>query len=164
MNLISIFLSLSQIIILVIIFYLIFYYLYPSNNINQTLENFTNSIQHDSYVCKTHHEIFDLFYLDLYKNLYHNPKINYIFQQTLSKSLRKPKPIPKNKNIKQNRGDKTFHLKWGISVRFFKKHFLKSRTIYDGHLKDPNKSFSFFFDLLKCKIKFYYLKLFFKRY
>ena len=69
----------------------------------------------------------------------------------------------KNKNIKQNRGDKTFLLKWGISAHFFKKYFLKSRTIYDGPLKDPNKDFSFFFDLFKCKIRFYYLKFFFTR-
>ena len=68
----------------------------------------------------------------------------------------------KNKNIKQNRGDKTFHLKWGISPLFFKKYFLKSRTVFDGPLKNPNKNFSYFFDLLKCKIKFFYLKLFFK--
>ena len=69
----------------------------------------------------------------------------------------------KNKKIKQNRGDKMFHLKWGISTRFFKKHFLKTRTVYDGPLKDPNKGFIYFFGLLKCKIKFFYLKLFFKR-
>ena len=102
MNLISIFLSLSQLIILVIIFYLIFYYLYPSNHLNITVENFTNSIQHNAYVCKTHHEIFDLFYLDLYKNLYHNHKINLTLKQSLQKLLRKPRPTPKNKNIKQN--------------------------------------------------------------
>ena len=68
----------------------------------------------------------------------------------------------KNKNVIQNRGEKTFLLKWGISTHFFKKYFLKSRTVYDGPLKEPNKNISYFFYLLKCKIKFFYLKLFFK--
>ena len=66
----------------------------------------------------------------------------------------------KNKKIKQNRGDKTFLLKWGISTRFFKKHYLKSKSIYNGPLTDPKKNFYYLIDLLRCKIKLIYLKIF----
>ena len=59
----------------------------------------------------------------------------------------------KNKNIVKNRGDKTFLKKWGITTKFFKKYYLRSRTIYNGPLKEPNKDIFFFFDLLVCKIK-----------
>ena len=50
----------------------------------------------------------------------------------------------KNKNVKQNRGDVTFLKKWGFTTSFFKKHYLRSKTIYDGPLKDPNKNFIYF--------------------
>tara|TARA_B100000242_G_scaffold227341_1_gene167740 strand:+ start:2566 stop:3414 length:849 start_codon:yes stop_codon:yes gene_type:complete len=66
----------------------------------------------------------------------------------------------KNKNIKKNRGDKTFLLKWGISSSFFKKYYLKSQTIFHGPLKEPRVNFSYLVDLFKCKIKLIFLKLF----
>jgi glycosyltransferase involved in cell wall biosynthesis len=65
----------------------------------------------------------------------------------------------KNKNVIQNKGDITFLKKWGISTKFFKKYYLKSKTKYDGILKEPNKNLLYYFDLFKCKIKFNYLKL-----
>tara|TARA_B100000029_G_scaffold498327_1_gene567015 strand:- start:1479 stop:2342 length:864 start_codon:yes stop_codon:yes gene_type:complete len=61
-----------------------------------------------------------------------------------------------------NRGSKIFLLKWGISIKFFKKYYLKSDTIYDGALEEPNKSISYFVDLIKCKIYLIYLRIFFK--
>ena len=61
-----------------------------------------------------------------------------------------------------NKGSKIFILKWGFSIKFFKKHYLRSDSIYNGPLKEPNKNFYYLFDLLKCKIYFFYLKLFFK--
>ena len=66
----------------------------------------------------------------------------------------------KNKNVKQNRGDVTFLKKWGFTTSFFKKHYLRSKTIYDGPLKDPNKNFIYFFELLKSKFKLFYVRLF----
>ena len=66
----------------------------------------------------------------------------------------------KNKNVKQNRGDVTFLMKWGITTSFFKKYYLKSKTIYKGPLKEPNKNIFFYLNLLKCKIKFLYHKVF----
>ena len=61
-----------------------------------------------------------------------------------------------------SKGSKIFLIKWGISIKFFKKYFLKSDTIYLGPLKEPIKRFSFFFDLLICKFYYLYLKIFFK--
>jgi GT2 family glycosyltransferase len=68
----------------------------------------------------------------------------------------------KNKYVKQNRGDITFIKKWGFSTKFFKKYYLKSNTIYFGPLDEPKKNFYYFFDLIKCKIKLLYLKIFTK--
>ena len=60
----------------------------------------------------------------------------------------------KNNEIIQNRGDKTFLKKWGITTKFFKKHYLKSRTKYISELKNPIKNLNFYIDFIKCKIKF----------
>lgn len=67
----------------------------------------------------------------------------------------------KNKNVVQNKGNITFLKKWGITTSFFKKHYLKSKSVYRGPLKNPSKNFFYFFDLLKCKIKLSYLKIFY---
>ena len=58
-----------------------------------------------------------------------------------------------------NNGSKTFLLKWGISIKFFKKYYLKSDTKYKGILTMPNKNLGYFFSLFKCKATLYYLKL-----
>jgi len=65
----------------------------------------------------------------------------------------------KNKNIIRNKGDLTFLKKWGITTKFFKKYYLKSKTKYYGPLSNPNKNIYYYFDLLKCKIKLFYLNL-----
>ena len=59
----------------------------------------------------------------------------------------------KKKNFIKNKGDITFLKKWGITTKFFKKYYLKSRTRFDGPLSDPKINFYFLFDLLICKIK-----------
>ena len=61
-----------------------------------------------------------------------------------------------------SKGSKLFLLKWGFSIKFFKKHFLKSETKYNGPLDEPLKNFNFYFELLICKFYNYYLKIFFK--
>ncbi len=61
-----------------------------------------------------------------------------------------------------NRGSKLFLLKWGFSIKFFKKHYLKSDIIYNGPLENPNKNLLYFFGLIKCKLYLLYLKIFFK--
>ena len=55
-----------------------------------------------------------------------------------------------------NNGAKTFLLKWGISIKFFKKYYLRSNEKYDGLLTEPKKSFLYYFDFFKCKISFFY--------
>lgn len=58
-----------------------------------------------------------------------------------------------------NNGAKIFLLKWGISIKFFKKYFLCSDLVYNGPLNDPKKNINFFYDLLKCKISYFYLSI-----
>jgi glycosyltransferase involved in cell wall biosynthesis len=65
----------------------------------------------------------------------------------------------KNQKIIQNKGDITFLKKWGISTKFFIKHYLRSKTKYNGPLDNPKKNIFFYIDLFKCKIKLLYLKL-----
>jgi|TARA_Y100000294_G_scaffold103025_1_gene95659 glycosyltransferase involved in cell wall biosynthesis len=60
----------------------------------------------------------------------------------------------KKSNFKQNRGDRTFLKKWGITTKFFKKYYLRSRTKYVSELSEPNKNISYFFELFLCKIRF----------
>ena len=57
-----------------------------------------------------------------------------------------------------SRGAKIFLLKWGISIKFFRKYFLKSDTKYDGPLVKQNKNFRYFIDLIIDKLNFYYIK------
>ena len=61
-----------------------------------------------------------------------------------------------------SKGSKLFLIKWGISIKFFKKYFLRSDTIFLGPLSEPRKNFSYFFDLIICKLYIFYLKIFFK--
>ena len=58
-----------------------------------------------------------------------------------------------------NNGAKTFLLKWGITIKFFRKYYLKTNTAFDGELKEPNKTFSYYINLLKCKCSFLYYYL-----
>ena len=59
----------------------------------------------------------------------------------------------KKKNLKKNNGTKTFLKKWGITPRFFFKYYLKTGSLYDGPLKEPNKSLNYFIDLIICKVR-----------
>ena len=61
-----------------------------------------------------------------------------------------------------SKGAKIFLLKWGITIKFFKKFYLRSDTIYDGPLSNPIKNIKFLLHLLICKIHYYYLKIFSK--
>jgi len=54
-----------------------------------------------------------------------------------------------------NKGAKTFLLKWGISIKFFKKYYLRSDALFDGPLKEPEKNFKYYINLFKCKISFF---------
>ena len=56
-----------------------------------------------------------------------------------------------------SKGAKIFLLKWGISIKFFKRYFLKSDTHYKGELNEPNVSLKYIFDLTLCKINYLYI-------
>ena len=71
---------------------------------------------------------------------------------------RRYKDHPTIKTESGSKGAKIFLLKWGISINFFKKHFLKSNTKYNGELKDPKKNFFYFFELFLCKLNLFYIK------
>lgn len=57
-----------------------------------------------------------------------------------------------------NDGAKIFLLKWGITIKFFKKFYLKSNSEYNKILEDPKKNFSYFYNLFLCKIRYLYLR------
>ena len=71
---------------------------------------------------------------------------------------RKYKNHPTIRTESGSRGAKIFLLKWGITINFFKKHFLRADTKYDGELKNPKKSLKFYIQLFLCKINFLYIK------
>lgn len=58
-----------------------------------------------------------------------------------------------------NDGAKIFLLKWGVSIKFFKKFYLRTNELYSGPLKEPKKNMNFYLNLLKCKIHYLYLKI-----
>jgi len=57
-----------------------------------------------------------------------------------------------------NNGAKIFLLKWGITIKFFKKYYLRSDTKFDGELKNPSKNIIYLLDYIKCKLRYYYYK------
>ena len=62
-----------------------------------------------------------------------------------------------------NNGAKTFLLKWGISIKFFKKHYLRSDQVFKEILIEPKKNLVFYAELLKCKISFLFHSIFSKK-
>lgn len=71
---------------------------------------------------------------------------------------RKYKDDPKITTESGSRGGKIFLLKWGFSIKFFKKFIMKSDTIYEGELTDPNKDIKYLFNLFINKIYLIYIK------
>jgi GT2 family glycosyltransferase len=67
-----------------------------------------------------------------------------------------------------SRGNKIFLKKWGFSINFFEKFYLKSGldnsknlifNNYDGPLTDPQKNISYYLELIKVKFQLIYLKI-----
>ncbi len=73
---------------------------------------------------------------------------------------RKYRDHPTIKTESGSKGGKIFLLKWGITFRFFKKHYLRSDTKYLGELLSPKKNFQFYLELIICKLHYIYLKIF----
>jgi GT2 family glycosyltransferase len=71
----------------------------------------------------------------------------------------------RKKNVKffdKNQGSKAnkiFLLKWGISIKTFKKYYLKANYFLNEELKNPNKNFEYFISVAKDKILLVYYKL-----
>ena len=91
----------------------------------------------------------------IYKGI-NNFKVYHFGSVVLRKKLNK---IKKN-NKYGSRGAKIFLIKWGISIKFFKKFYLKSGTKYEDILQNPKKSFNYYLMLIICKIYYIYVKLF----
>ena len=68
-----------------------------------------------------------------------------------------------DKIFKKNQGslaNKIFLLKWGISIKTFKKHYLKSHYIHNEDLANPKKNFHYYLDIIKDYISALYYKVF----
>jgi len=74
----------------------------------------------------------------------------------------------KKKFLTLNRGDKIFLKKWGISINFFEKYYLKSglnnkkELIFNEFkepLTNPTKNINFYIELIKSKLQLLYLKI-----
>ncbi len=62
-----------------------------------------------------------------------------------------------------SKGSKIFLKKWGISIAFFKKYYLRSDTKFFDILNDPKKDIHYFLDLIKVKITYIYNLILFKK-
>jgi len=67
----------------------------------------------------------------------------------------------KSKNITKNKGTKIFLLKWKITPRTFRNHYLKGekKIEYKGPLTNPKLNIVFFKDHLIDKLKYIYFKI-----
>ena len=68
-----------------------------------------------------------------------------------------------DKIFKKNQGslaNKIFLLKWGISIKTFKKHYLKSYYIHNEDLINPKKNLYYYLDIIKDYISALYYKIF----
>ncbi len=62
-----------------------------------------------------------------------------------------------------SKGGKLFLLKWGFSIKFFKKFYLQSDKVFSGPLNMPKKDLNYYFQLFICKLNYLYLKIVYKR-
>jgi len=89
-----------------------------------------------------------------------NFKVYHFGSIVLRKKINKIK-----KNSKYgSKGAKIFLLKWGITIKFFKKFYLRSDTIYNGPLNEPFINLNYSIKLMICKINHFYLKNFYSRF
>ena len=61
-----------------------------------------------------------------------------------------------------SKGGKIFLLKWGITIKFFKKFYLNSDQVYKKPLSNPKITLNFLSKLLTCKLYYLYLLIIFK--
>ena len=63
-----------------------------------------------------------------------------------------------------NKGAKIFILKWGISIDFFKRFYLRSDTKYKGELDNPKISLIYLINLFLCKLNYFYIRFIYRKY
>ena len=85
-------------------------------------------------------------------------KVYHFGSTVLRKKLNK---ISKNKY--GSTGAKIFLIKWGITIKFFKKFYLRSDSKYENILESPKKNLDYYLSLIICKLNFIYIKLFNKK-
>ncbi len=77
--------------------------------------------------------------------------------------------VLRNKNIKLSKkkygsiSSKIFLIKWGITIKFFKKFYLRSNTKFNNPLSNPNKNLIYFISLAICKLNYFYLKVLYRK-
>ena len=71
---------------------------------------------------------------------------------------RKYKNHPTIKTESGSRGSKIFLLKWGFTIKFFKKFIMKSDTPYQGELKEPKKNLNYLLNYIISKLYYLYVK------
>jgi glycosyltransferase involved in cell wall biosynthesis len=59
-----------------------------------------------------------------------------------------------------SQGSKIFLKKWGISIKFFKKYYLRSDTKFTDILTQPKKNFFYYYDYIKVKTSYFYNRIF----
>ena len=84
----------------------------------------------------------------------------YHFVSIVTKRLNDP--TSRKNNIKTN-GSKIFLLKWGISIKFFKRFYLKTNSRFINPLTEPKKDVKYLFNFILCKINYIYVKIFFNK-
>jgi len=72
------------------------------------------------------------------------------------------KTLRKSNNTFGRFSSKLFLLKWGISIKFFKKFYLRSMEDYNGELDEPYKDLRYYLALINCKIQYLYLKIIYR--
>ena len=74
---------------------------------------------------------------------------------------RRYKKHPTIKTESGNKGSKIFLLKWGLSIKFFKRFYLNSDALYTGALSEPTKNIFYYYYLTLCKLNYLYLRIFY---
>ena len=85
-------------------------------------------------------------------------KVYHFGSNTLRK---KPKEIKKNSKY-GSKGAKIFLLKWGITIKFFIRFYLKSGTRYQKPLDTPKVDIIYLINYIICRLNYYYVKFFMK--
>lgn len=65
--------------------------------------------------------------------------------------------VLRSKKIKKNNGSKIFLKKWGMTIDFFKKYYLRSNSPYKTILNEPKKNCYYYFSLIKSKLTLFFL-------